>query len=76
MQVKFASFDTFFAELHSRVNTDWFVQGTVSQPRTKTNDVKRVKMKIVSLNQIMHIQFEYHYDNKVSHANIPLGQID
>src|SRR5699024_10788451 len=73
--VKFGSFDEFFEELHSRVNSGGFVAGTVSQPRAKSYDVKRVRMKLVSLGTIVHVQFEYQVGAQVKHENLPVGLI-
>ena len=75
MVVKFGSFDEFFEELHSRVNSGGFVAGTVSQPRAKSSDVKRVRMKLVSLGKIVHVQFEYQVGDQVKHENLPVGLI-
>ena len=47
-----------------------FIGGTISQPRTKTDDLKRVKVKPVEIKGQLHIQFEYQYERVLNHENI------
>src|SRR5699024_4289233 len=65
----------FFEELDLRVNWGGLVGGTVSQPRAKSSDVKRVRMRLVSLGKIVHVQFEYQIGDQVRHENLPVGLI-
>ncbi|WP_313891956.1 SAM-dependent methyltransferase [Psychrobacillus sp.] len=45
---------------------------TISQPRVKSNEVKRVKLKPIELKNMYHIQLEYQYERILKHENIPL----
>ncbi|MGX9136313.1 class I SAM-dependent methyltransferase [Rummeliibacillus sp. JY-2-4R] len=51
------------------------VSATISQPRTKSSDLKRVKMKPIKLKGIYNIQFEYQYERILKHENVPLSLI-
>ncbi len=47
-----------------------FINGTISQSRTKTDDLKRVKVKPVEIKGQLHIQFEYQYERILNHENV------
>lgn len=51
------------------------VSATISQPRTKSNNLKRVKLKPLKLKGIYHIQLEYQYERILKHENVPLSLI-
>lgn len=63
-------FEELVAELTSRMISGTFISGTISQSRTKTDDLKRVKIKPVELKGQLHIQFEYQYERILKHENI------
>ena len=48
------------------------VTATISQPRAKSNEVKRVKLKPIEIKSIYHIQLEYQYERILKHENITL----
>lgn len=48
------------------------VTATISQPRTKSNEVKRVKLKPIEIKNTYHIQLEYKYERILKHENIAL----
>ncbi|KGR75551.1 class I SAM-dependent methyltransferase [Ureibacillus sinduriensis] len=48
------------------------VNATISQPRLKSNDLKRVKLKPIELKGIYHIQIEYQYERIIKHENVIL----
>lgn len=50
------------------------ISATISQPRTKSNEVKRVKLKPIEIKNMYHIQLEYQYERILKHDNIPLEE--
>ncbi len=50
------------------------VHATISQPRLKSNELKRVKLKPIELKGVYTIQIEYQYERILKHENIPLEQ--
>ncbi|QFG00576.1 SAM-dependent methyltransferase [Psychrobacillus glaciei] len=48
------------------------IAATISQPRAKSNEVKRVKLKPLEIKNIYHIQIEFQYERILKHENIPL----
>ncbi|WP_391204975.1 class I SAM-dependent methyltransferase [Psychrobacillus sp. L4] len=48
------------------------IAATISQPRAKSNEVKRVKLKPLEIKNMYHIQIEYQYERILKHENIPL----
>jgi len=63
-------FEELLDELARRMTDGAFIGGTISQPRTKTEDLKRVKVKPVEIKGQLHIQFEYQYERVLNHENI------
>ncbi|MBK3494599.1 SAM-dependent methyltransferase [Viridibacillus sp. YIM B01967] len=63
-------------QLLQRLLDKELVTATISQPRTKSNDIKRVKLKPIELKGIYHIQLEYQYERILKHENIPLTLIE
>ncbi|GEK29918.1 methyltransferase [Kurthia zopfii] len=51
------------------------IQATISQPRMKSNDLKRIKLKPIELKGAYHIQVEYQFERILKHENIPLENI-
>lgn len=54
------------------INTRELVHATISQPRQKSNELKRIKLKPIELKGIYHIQIEYQYERVLKHENIVL----
>lgn len=48
------------------------IQATISQPRLKSNECKRVKLKPILLKNEYHIQIEYQHERILKHENILL----
>lgn len=61
-------------EMHQRL-AEMLVQkklisATISQPRQKSNDVKRIKIKPVEIKGSYYIQFEYQHERVLKHKNM------
>ena len=48
------------------------IQATISQPRLKSNEVKRVRLKPIDLRGVYTIQIEYQYERILKHENVAL----
>ncbi|BDH63456.1 methyltransferase [Lysinibacillus sp. PLM2] len=59
-------------EIITRVFQQELVNATISQPRQKSNEIKRIKLKPLLLKDVYHIQFEYQYERILKHENIIL----
>lgn len=68
-------FDEMKQGLLDRLMKEELVSATISQPRTKLSDLKRVKLKPIKLKGIYHIQLEYQYERVLKHDNLPLSLI-
>lgn len=68
-------FEQLAAELTQRLVAPSFIQGTISQPRMKSSDLKRVKLKPVQLKNELFIQMEYQYERVLQHYNIPFDEL-
>lgn len=62
-------------KLYEKIISDYFIQGTISQPRLKSNDLQRVRMKRIKLKDTFYIQFEYQYERILKHENIALEDV-
>ena len=54
-------------QLSVRISRKELVAGTISQPRLKSNDIKRIKLKPVEIKNQYFIQFEYQYEHILKH---------
>ena len=63
-------FEELVDELTRRITDGSFIGGTISQSRTKTDELKRVKVKPVEIKGQLHIQFEYQYERVLNHENV------
>lgn len=70
------NFNEFQFNFLNKIKNDSFIQATISQPRQKSNDIKRVRLKLIELRKVLHIQFEYQYERILKHENIPLHDCD
>ena len=52
------------------------IAATISQPRAKLEEVKRVRLKPVELKGVYHVQFEYQYERVLKHENIELVEVE
>ena len=48
------------------------INATISQPRQKSNELKRIKLKPIELKGVYYIQIEYQYERILKHENILL----
>ncbi|MEE1130057.1 MAG: SAM-dependent methyltransferase [Caryophanon sp.] len=63
--------DAVLERLHAKA----LVNATISQPRLKSNEVKRVKLKPIELKGTYHIQLEYQYERILKHENVLLEEV-
>ncbi|UTT44173.1 class I SAM-dependent methyltransferase [Exiguobacterium aurantiacum] len=63
-----------YTELKQRladvIHQNELVTATISQPRLKSNDLRRIKLKPVLLKGEYHIQFEYQFERVMKHKNL------
>lgn len=57
-------------QLTQRLMDKQLVSATISQPRQKTNDIKRIKLKPVEIKDGYFIQFEYQHEHVLKHKNM------
>ncbi|WP_019414711.1 SAM-dependent methyltransferase [Paenisporosarcina sp. TG20] len=62
-------------QLTSLINNNQLISATISQPRAKSDEIKRIRLKPVELQGVYHIQFEYQYERILKHDNIELSGI-
>lgn len=65
---------TMNAQLTERLERKELVSGTISQPRSKSNEIKRVKIKPVEIKGQYFVQFEYQYEHVLKHENLPMAE--
>ncbi len=68
-------FEQMKAQLLALLNEKTLVNATISQPRQKSNELKRVKLKPIELKGVYTIQLEYQYERILKHENIPLDTL-
>ncbi|TCI39661.1 MULTISPECIES: SAM-dependent methyltransferase [unclassified Exiguobacterium] len=56
--------------LNGLIEDGELVTATISQPRQKSSDLRRVKLKPVLLKDEYHIQFEYQFERVMKHKNL------
>ena len=59
--------------LNERILNEQLIHATISQPRMRSNEVKRIKLKPVMVKERYHIQVEYQYERILKHDNIVLA---
>lgn len=59
-------------QLAERFLQKQLVSATISQPRLKSNDIKRIKLKPVEIKKDYFIQFEYQHEYVLKHENLSL----
>lgn len=65
-------FEQMIKQFLEHINKKELVHATISQPRLKSNELKRVKLKPIELKGAYHIQIEYQYERVLKHENILL----
>lgn len=68
-------FEQMKAQLLALISNKTLLQATISQPRLKSNDLKRVKLKPIELRGEYMIQLEYQYERILKHENIALEDL-
>ncbi|WP_210470922.1 SAM-dependent methyltransferase [Sporosarcina sp. 6E9] len=68
-------FEELVNTLIERLSSGLFISGTISQPRVKSDELKRLRLKPVELQGELHIQFEYQYERILNHENIPVNDM-
>ena len=68
-------FEELLTKLAAQLTDGSFISGTISQPRMKSDELKRVRMKPVELRGELHIQFEYQFERVLNHENITLDEL-
>ena len=63
-------FEQMKVQLLALISNKTLLQATISQPRLKSNDLKRVKLKPIELRGDYMIQLEYQYERILKHENI------
>ncbi len=60
--------------LIEKIQAKQLVAATFSQPRTKSNELRRVKLKPIDIKNVYYIQLEYQYEQVLKHENVPLAE--
>ncbi len=68
-------FEQLIQQLTEQLTDGTFVNGTISQPRMKSDEIKRIRMKPIELRGQLHIQFELQYERVLEHENILLADV-
>ncbi|MBH9787890.1 SAM-dependent methyltransferase, partial [Clostridioides difficile] len=69
------TFEEMKALLTEQILQQKLVTATISQPRMKSNEIKRIKLKPLMLKNQYHIQIEYQYERILKHENILLAHL-
>ncbi len=69
-------FNEMLLEFTGRLNAQKLLSATISQPRQKSDELKRVKLKPVMLKGEYHIQIEYQFERVLKHENVQSEQIE
>lgn len=65
-------FEQMKEQLLTLLNSETLISATISQPRQKSNEVKRVKLKPIELRGVYTIQLEYQFERILKHENVAL----
>lgn len=68
-------FEQMKVQLHALISNKTLLQATISQPRQKSSDLKRVKLKPVEIRGQYMIQLEYQYERILKHENITVEDL-
>lgn len=69
------NFEQLLMDLTKQLSSGLFINGTISQPRQKSDDLKRIKLKPVELRGELYIQFEYQYERILNHENVAIADL-
>ncbi|WP_114571643.1 class I SAM-dependent methyltransferase [Exiguobacterium flavidum] len=62
------------ALIAGKIETKTLVNATISGPRQKSNELKRIKLKPILLKDTYHIQFEFQYERILKHENLLIDE--
>lgn len=65
-------FEQMKEEFLNLIYSKQLINATISQPRQKSNELKRIKLKPIELKGSYHIQIEYQYERILKHENVLL----
>lgn len=68
-------FQEMLEQVCSRLTNKQLISATISQPRQKSNDLKRIKLKPIELKGMYHIQVEFQYERILKHENILIDEM-
>lgn len=68
-------FQEMLEQITDLINNKQLISATISQPRAKSDEVKRVRLKPVELKGIYMIQFEYQHERVLKHENFDLSDV-
>lgn len=68
-------FQEMIEQITDLINNRQLISATISQPRAKSDEVKRVRLKPVELKGIYMIQFEYQHERVLKHENLDLSDV-
>ncbi|HLG27988.1 MAG TPA: SAM-dependent methyltransferase, partial [Paenisporosarcina sp.] len=68
-------FQEMLDQITNLINNKQLISATISQPRAKSDEVKRVRLKPVELKGIYMIQFEYQHERVLKHENLDLSDV-
>src|SRR5690625_290623 len=68
-------FEQFLQKFHDKIKKETLIQGTISQARNRSKDLKRVRLRTVELKGRLHLQFEYQYEETMQHKNILFEEV-
>ncbi len=68
-------FQEMLEQITDLINNKQLISATISQPRAKSDEVKRVRLKPVELKGIYMIQFEYQHERVLKHENLDLSDV-
>ncbi len=68
-------FEELVTKLTDQVTDGSLINGTISQPRMRSDELKRVRLKPIELRGEFHIQFELQYERILEHENVPLHEV-
>ncbi len=68
-------FEELITTLTEKLTDGTFISGTISQPRMKSDELKRIRLKPVELRGELHIQFEYQFERVLNHENITFDEL-
>ena len=68
-------FQEMLDQITDLINNKQLISSTISQPRAKSDEVKRVRLKPVELKGLYMIQFEYQYERVLKHENLDMSDV-